>query len=273
MNIRTRRWSKRGKKAEEYEKEYEKEYLKKDVGNHSELETKIDYLMKEVVENPTKGGCFENLEDKIVDIILKEGSRFRDNEVFKKVAYSNETDTGLFLDGEFEKIRVPIQVDMNKIIPNGKELDKHIAECNGKVMSIINKISKPKGGVYNFIYVTQRYDGMVTVVGKTSFIKGGKTVPDLYKKLNVDTGVGTENIILRTIIGNEIVDKIDIILTRYYKKAWIVPIFVPAQKTGKLMTKYVESFEEVLGDELLSENIQILNHYSHKRRKDILKKD
>lgn len=70
---------------------------------------------------------------------------------------------------------------------------------------------------------------MVVVVGKSSFVKNGEKVEeygDLFGELNTSRLVGTENIILRTLYGNDI--------------------------------------DSILANYLLEKGIPILNCYSHK---------
>lgn len=265
-------WSERGSKAKKEEEKFlEKQtYLSKsnfevDTKKLSvEIRTIKNQAENTLHEDQSENTLYENyVRDTITSIILTK-EFFKKNKLFEKIR--EDSTIRLFkFDGKSEKesIQLPIQVDMTKIIPRGKELNSHIDQCNGKVISIIDAIEESEVARYYFIYVVQRYDGMVTVVGKTSFAKNDKRGGDLYKKLDLDGKFGTENIILRMIIGNEVADEINKTLTSYYKRAWIVPIYVSVDKTKKEGDSYVETFEKVLGESLIEKKVPILNYYSH----------
>lgn len=145
-----------------------------------------------------------------------------------------------------------VEVDMKKIVATNKNLNQHIKETINRMIDMI--------GVENesaeYIYIVHRNDGMVVVVGKSSFIKNGDKIEecgDLFSELNTRGLVGTENIILRTLYGNEI----DSILANYYKTAWVIPI-------SPELSENAIHFEKDLGDFLLEKGIPILNCYSHK---------
>lgn len=145
-----------------------------------------------------------------------------------------------------------IEVDMKRIIATNKNLNEYIEEV---INSMINMIGIEYESA-EYVYVVHRNDGMVVVVGKSSFVKNGDKIEeggDLFRELNTSRLVGTEKIILRTLYGNDI----DSILANYYKTAWVIPI-------SPELSEDAAHFEKDLGNYLLEKGIPILNCYSHK---------
>lgn len=157
-----------------------------------------------------------------------------------------------------EKIEteLPIEVDMKEVTMSSKNMNKYIAAIVRKMSSFIDD----KSGEY--IYVVQRNDGMVTVVGCSSFEfeegknDGGES-GDLFKQLNLSGLAGTENIILRNHYGNAIDD----LLLNYYKKAWIIPI--PKTTNKELYDSKSKQLEKELGEYIIKKKFPILNYFSH----------
>lgn len=229
-------WLQRGLKATEQEKNY-----MENITIFSSIKEKIDYL--DEIRNT------EEYDKTVKNQITK----FIEN---KKI----------FSSGFKSSMGVLIEVDMKDISPNiyGKKLNNNIEKYNNQVVTILDNYNNccnyKKEDLFNFIYVVQRNDGMIAVVGKTSFYRNNKTDGDLYKRLDTNRLVGTENIILRTLLDGELAEKVDKLLTNYYKKAWIIPI--PVSKKEK-KDSFVKECEKELGEHLINEGIQILNFYSH----------
>lgn len=171
------------------------------------------------------------------------------------------------LDDEHINVCLPIKVDMTKIRANNStNMNKHIKAVNGLAKKIIDAdIQKTEGNKYNFIYVTQRHDGMVTVVGESHFKVDDKGTPlttsgncgDLYKELNsknVSGEVGTEQIIFGSIFDIDIFLEYENLLKNYYKTVWMIPI-----PNGLNAEKY----EKSLGGYLLKNHVPILTTFSH----------
>lgn len=189
------------------------------------------------------------------------------------------------------QVSLPIKVDMRKIRSQTKaEMDKQIVAVNALAKFIVDgdkiKAEKASERLTNFIFVCQRQDGMVTVVGKSSFnsmvkqtagapaekfkkgieLDGGTSYldidlsahscGDLYQELNLGNGsAGTERIILSSLFGSESVTALEALLKNYYKTAWLIPI--PADASS------AKRYEKQLGNYLLANHIPILNKFSH----------
>lgn len=245
-------WLERGQKGIEQENLFFKKrkiesnlmYQELSEKEISGLESKIQYLSQTTIST-------KDVEDKIISTIK---DIIKENKKFEK---------------GFEKL--PIRVNMRHIVPGSKCLDNYITKYNKKVESYIDELNnrqneedKKCDDLFNFIYVVQRNDGMVTVVGKTSFTRKKITGGDLYKRLDTNGLVGTENVILRTLFGNQLAEKLDELLINYFKCAWIIPINVPADIVMKTdIDTYVMGFEKELGEGLIKNCIPILNYYSH----------
>ncbi|MGX7198724.1 hypothetical protein [Enterococcus nangangensis] len=107
-----------------------------------------------------------------------------------------------------------------------------------------------------YVYVVHRNDGMVAVVGKSSFTDAKNSYGDLFMELNLTGLAGTANIILRTKFGNDFADD----LPSYYKLAWVIK--VPEDYTS-IDKNRASTFEEDLGNFLIKNDVPILNYYSH----------
>lgn len=107
---------------------------------------------------------------------------------------------------------------------------------------------------HSYLWVSQRKDGMVVTVGKSSFNeKNDKLNDDLFLRLSVSTG--TANIILRSKFNDQI-DSFNDYLVDYLSCGWIIPVPVDSEKEIGLL-------ESELGDYLIQKEIPILNFYSH----------
>ncbi|HDZ8651733.1 TPA: hypothetical protein RUU76_001086 [Staphylococcus aureus] len=155
---------------------------------------------------------------------------------------------------------------------NNKPLDEYIITYFEDLLSNIsntltnNNRANGNNPIINYIYVTQRKDGMVCVVGKSHFkyeFKGNeyKLVKnqegDLFKKMDEDKGSGK---ILSSLYikDNELKKQYSTcreFLDDYLYTAWIIPVLLNEHATSQL--------EEYLGRYLINQNVPILNLLSH----------
>lgn len=148
---------------------------------------------------------------------------------------------------EFSIQEKPIKFDMRIFQSSEEEINNYLEGKDIEITKIIESSS-----TYEYIYVTQRDDGMVITVGKSTGTANSRG--DLFYSLNTNRLSGTENIILRTEYGNETFKKYDNELKDYIVTAWMVII-----ESGK-----ARDLERFLGDQLIKKEIPVLNYYSHR---------
>lgn len=153
------------------------------------------------------------------------------------------------------------EVDMTHIRAGHEELDttleKHIRNMHKSLVSINDQ---PNGKTRDYLFIVQRNDGMVVVVGKSSFqidlnnkvVKWG----DLFKNMDLNGLVGTPKLILMSILGKEYEKYLEKI-NQYYKCGWAFPL-------PDNLPKPTKDLEELLGEELIKNNVPIFNYYSHR---------
>ncbi len=190
--------------------------------------------------------------------LLNEHNNYNHKKIVKKLISE-------FLEKELsiEKSIVPtflVEVDMTKIRKSYSDLDNYIHD---KIKKLNNSLvifgDDPKGVVRNYIFVIQREDGMVVVIGQSSFkwfdnkvIKSG----DLFNNMDLNSLKGTPKLILMSILGSNFYE-IEEVINQYYQNSWVFPI------PDKYSTK-VNEIEEKLGDMLINSNVPIFNYYSHR---------
>jgi hypothetical protein len=253
-NINKKEWYKRGEAAKEQEQHFEKinkifkEKFEKFIQKDKKVIRKFINDMSFTNHSPLNIGRLL-IEEYTIGFHLKitflEILEWYKTEEGKKIFSTLDTAK------QIDKHGV-VEVDMKKIVATNKNLNRDIEEIINRMIEMI--------GVENesaeYIYIVHRNDGMVVVVGKSSFTKNGDKIEkcgDLFSELNTSGLIGTENIILRTLYGNEI----DSILANYYKTAWVIPI-------SPELSEGAAYFEKNLGNYLLEKGIPILNCYSHK---------
>lgn len=158
-----------------------------------------------------------------------------------------------------------VKVDMTKIRSSYEHLDSYINVVLKEVREILNIYEN-----YHFpdkqeyIFVVQRQDGMVAVVGKSSFqyevdsnnhIKI-KSPGDLFHNMDISGVKGTPLLILMSLIGEKYNEYYKTI-NEYYKTGWIIPIPDNYKKAIEL--------EKKLGKFMLENGVPIFNTYSHNR--------
>ncbi|UBH15794.1 hypothetical protein [Macrococcus armenti] len=125
---------------------------------------------------------------------------------------------------------------------------------------------KGNNSIMNYIYVTQRKDGMVCVVGKSHFkyeLKGKEykliadTEGDVFHEMKENKGTGE---ILASLYkkDEELQEKYPTcreFLDDYLHTAWIIPVLLVNGATSQL--------ENNLGEYLINNNVPILNLLSH----------
>lgn len=152
----------------------------------------------------------------------------------------------------------PVQVDLKKFysdvhadrIENNRERN----ESEKFIKKILKKVDEQNGEIYQYLWISHRKDGMVVTVGKTT-----RKQDDLFGKLQMSEG--TEDIILRVELGNEIISCFNEQLAEYLKWGWVIPI---KNKIDGEDGETVRSLEKSLGDYLITNDVPILNFYSHR---------
>lgn len=153
-----------------------------------------------------------------------------------------------------------VEVDMTKIRKSYADLKGYIHD---KIKELNNSLvvygDDSEGGGRYYIFVIQREDGMVAVIGRSTFnwfdnkvIESG----DLFYNMDLNSLKGTPKLILMSILG-ENYDEIEQVINQYYKNSWVFPI--PNKYSAK-----VNELERKLGDMLINSNVPIFNYYSHK---------
>lgn len=209
---------------------------------------------------------FSNLNDLLLNELKSiVNERGLDEDLLKKMVYANniaivylqilswlETAEGSEVNETLcERGKKIVEVDMNKVVAINDNLNDYISDIINEMIAV----SKSDSESGSYIYVAHRNDGMVTVVGESSFERKNGIVNkcgDLFYELNTNSLVGTENIILRT----ECECQIDSILKNYYSKSWVIPI-------SDKLNKGARFYEKKLGNYLRKSGIPILNYYSH----------
>lgn len=231
-------WDKREFVAEEQELRFKD--INKAIKN--ELSTQIDPSTKESV---TEEEITKIHMDYVERIILK---WHQINETGKKVAKTLNN-----------KGNNTVKVDMKKVVSTNKGLNGYIKEIIDEMIALSTSKSQSNNYISSgYIYVVCRNDGMVAAVGKSSFFKDkakDKVIScgDLFSQLNLNGLSGTEQIIVRLLVGNDVANT----LTDYYKSAWVIPI-------AEELANEPEYYEKSIGNYLISKGIPILNYYSHK---------
>ncbi|WP_232751017.1 hypothetical protein [Macrococcoides caseolyticum] len=161
----------------------------------------------------------------------------------------------------------------SKIKDGNKYLNGYIDEFYSEFFSTAKKIllansfkDKNNNLKMNYIYVTQRKDGMVCVVGKSHFkyeLKGNEyklirnKEGDLFYEMKEDEGTG--KILSSLYIKDDELKKqystCREFLDDYLYTAWIIPVLLNDKDAKKL--------EKELGDFLIREYVPILNLISH----------
>ncbi|WZE73402.1 hypothetical protein QA538_02025 [Macrococcus sp. CCM 2573] len=174
----------------------------------------------------------------------------------------------------------PLRFDLDKyydskIKDGSKYLNGYIDEFYSEFFSTAKKIllsnsfkDKNNNLKMNYIYVIQRKDGMVCVVGKTHFkysknknnielIKNNKGEGDFFYQMNENKGTGK---ILKSLYEKSEEEQAKYhtcreFLDSYFNTGWIIPILLDDNDAKKL--------EKELGDFLIREYVPILNLISH----------
>ncbi|MCD8798112.1 hypothetical protein K0O13_06840 [Mammaliicoccus sciuri] len=176
----------------------------------------------------------------------------------------------LFLENEEGiKENTIVKVDMTKIRSSYKDLDSYINVVLNEVREILNVYeddhsSKKDDDKQEYIYVVQRQDGMVAVVGRSSFKYIGesngdlmfKPPGDLFHNMDISGIIGTPRLILMSLLG-EIYNEYAKTINEYYQTGWIIPIPGDYNKANEL--------EKKLGDFMKDNGVPIFNENSHKR--------
>ncbi|MEB7067287.1 hypothetical protein NEM27_11560 [Mammaliicoccus sciuri] len=177
----------------------------------------------------------------------------------------------LFLENEEGiKENTIVKVDMTQIrSSNEPNLDSYINVVLNEVREILNVYiddhsSKKGDDKQEYIYVVQRLDGMVAVVGRSSFKYIGesngdlmfKPPGDLFHNMDISGIKGTPLLILMSLIGEKFNEYYKTI-NEYYKTGWIIPIPGDYKKANEL--------EKKLGDFMKDNGVPIFNEKSHKR--------
>lgn len=148
-----------------------------------------------------------------------------------------------------------VKVDMTKIRISYEHLDSYINVVLKEVREILKvyedyRISKTQ----EYIYVVQRQDGMVAVVGKSSFQLETDSPGDLFDNMDISGIIGTPRLILMSLIGEKYKEYYKTI-NEYYKTGWIIPI--PYDYNA-------HELEKKLGDFMINNGVPIFNTYSHR---------
>lgn len=178
----------------------------------------------------------------------------------------------IFLENEDElKADTIVKVDMTQIrSSNEPNLDSYINVVLNEVREILNVYedddshNEDDDTIYTreYIYVVQRQDGMVAVVGKSSFkyvivsnnhIKK-KSQGDLFHNMDISGILGTPRLILMSLLGEKYKEYYKTI-NEYYKTGWIIPI--PYDYNA-------HELEKKLGDFMINNGVPIFNTYSHR---------
>lgn len=146
---------------------------------------------------------------------------------------------------------------MTQIRSRNNNLDSYINVVLNEVREILKVYEDyhiPK--TQEYIYVVQRQDGMVAVVGKSSFQLEIDSPGDLFDNMDISGIKGTPLLILMSLIGEKFNEYYKTI-NEYYKTGWIIPIPDDYGKAHEL--------EKKLGDFMKDNGVPIFNEKSHKR--------